>query len=172
MVKIVVAVCGSVAAVRVPELVRELKRNDVDVECVMSDAAGKIIHSNVLEWASENKVVTELTGACEHVRLCGVDGEAKAVLVCPATSNTISKIASGIDDTPVTTFATTALGSGIQVIIVPAMHVSMYYNPFVVDNIKKLKKQGVVFIEPEIDENKAKLPGEDVLVDRVLEALG
>ncbi|MFH1788478.1 MAG: flavoprotein [Candidatus Altiarchaeota archaeon] len=171
MAKIVVAVCGSVAAVRVPELVRELKRHELDVECVMSDAAAEIIHPNVLEWASGSKVITRLTGACEHVALCGVEGEAKALVICPATSNTISKIACGIDDTPVTTFAATALGSGIPVIIVPAMHISMYYNPFVVENIKNLKKQGVVFIEPEITENKAKLPGEDVIVEEVLGVL-
>lgn len=171
MAKVAVGVCGSVAAVKVPQIVRELVRNEVVVECVVSEAAQKIIHPNVLEWASGNRVVTELSGACEHVRLCGVGGEAAVLLVCPATSNTISKIALGVDDTPVTTLAATALGSGIPVIVVPAMHVSMYYNPFVVENIKRLKKQGVLFIEPRIEEDKAKLPGEDVIVDAVLGAL-
>jgi phosphopantothenoylcysteine decarboxylase/phosphopantothenate--cysteine ligase len=172
MAKIVVGVCGSVAAVKVPELVREFVRRGVEVECVMSEAARKIISSHVLEWASGKKVVTEISGGVEHVRLCGVDGEAKVLLVCPATSNTISKISCGIDDSPVTTFAATAMGSGISLVIVPAMHVSMYYNPFVIENIKRLKKQGVVFVEPEIDENKAKLPENDVIVERVLEVLG
>jgi phosphopantothenoylcysteine decarboxylase/phosphopantothenate--cysteine ligase len=125
-----------------------------------------------LEWASARKVVTEITGAVEHVRLCGVDGEAKLLLICPASSNTLGKVACGIDDTPVTTCAATALGSGIPVVIVPAMHVSMYYNPVVVENIKKLKKQGIIFIDPEIEENKAKLPDQETIIEKVLEVLG
>jgi len=172
MAKIVLAVCGSVAAVRVAELIREFARRGVSVECVMSEASKKIIHPNVLEWASGSKVICEISGAVEHVRLCGVEGEADLLLVCPATSNTISKIACGIDDTPVTTFAVTALGSGLSLVIVPAMHVSMYYNPFVVENIKKLKAAGVTFIDPEVEENKAKLAENDVIIEKVLEVLG
>lgn len=166
--KVVVAVTGSVAAVRVPELVRELGRNDVDVECVISPNARGIIHPDVLEWASGKPVVTELTGAVEHIRLCGVGGDANLLLVCPCTANTISKIAAGIDDTTVTTMASTALGSGLPVIIVPAMHISMYYNPLLVENIGKLKEIGVEFIEPIVEEDKAKLPSEEDIVDAVL----
>lgn len=166
--KIVVGVCGSVAAVRVPEILREFRRKKIDVECVMSKSSRGIIHPNVLEWASGNPVVTEITGKVEHVRLCGVNGEASLLLVCPATSNTISKISNGIDDTPVTTFAATALGSKIPLVIVPAMHISMYKNPFVSENIENLKKRGVIFIGPKIDENKAKLPEKDVIVKTVL----
>jgi phosphopantothenoylcysteine decarboxylase/phosphopantothenate--cysteine ligase len=169
--KIVVAVCGSVAAVESPKLVRELRRKGLDVECVMSASAQNIIHKNVLEWASEKPVVTEITGKVEHVRLCGIDGEAPMLLICPATSNTISKIACGIDDTTVTTFAATALGSGKKVLIAPAMHYSMYDNPFVRDNIEKLKKHGVVFIGPRIQENKAKVAENDVVVTKVLAML-
>ena len=171
MVKVVVGVCGSVAAVRIPELVRELVRRELEVECVMTESACGIINPSVLEWASGNRVVTELTGAVEHVRLCGVDGEASALVVCPATSNTISKIACGIDDTPVTTCAATALGSGMPVVIVPAMHISMYYNTFVVENMEKLRGQGVIFLEPTIEENKAKLPAEEEIVEKILEAI-
>ena len=155
--KIVVGVCGSVAAIETPKVVRELRRMDIEVECVMTESAKKIINEDVLEWASGNKVITELTGGVEHVRLCGVDGEASLLLICPATANTISKIANGIDDTPVTTFASTAMGSGIPIIVVPAMHISIYKNPFVSENIKRLKDNGVIFIDPQIEENKAKL---------------
>jgi phosphopantothenoylcysteine decarboxylase / phosphopantothenate---cysteine ligase len=155
--KVVVGVCGSVAAVRVPELVRELVREGFDVECAMSKAAHEIIHPYVLEWASSKKVITRLTGLVEHVRLLGVEGEADILLVCPATSNTISKIACGIDDTVITTMAATALGAGRKIIIVPAMHQSLYENPFVAENIARLKKAGVVFVGPRMEENKAKI---------------
>jgi len=91
---IVLAVCGSVAATETPKLARELRRHGLDVSCVMSEAAKKIINPNVLEWASEKEVITEITGKTEHVRLCGAGGEADLLLICPATSNTISKIKS------------------------------------------------------------------------------
>ncbi len=171
MAKIAWGVCGSVAAVEVVKMIRELGRRKISVECVMTAAARKILHPYVLEWASQNKVVTKITGAVEHVRLCGLEGEASLLLICPATSNTISKIAQGIDDTPVTTFAATALGSRIPVIIAPAMHHSMYKNPFVMENIKKLKKAGVKFISPKIEEGKAKLATPEEIVRAVEETL-
>jgi phosphopantothenoylcysteine decarboxylase/phosphopantothenate--cysteine ligase len=157
--KIVICVTGSVAAIETPKLVRELRRQGAVVHCVMSKAAQKVIHPDVLHWASDNRVITKLTGECEHVKLCGlVPDKADLVLIAPSTANTIGKIASGIDDTPVTTVVSTAIGSKIPIIIVAAMHYSMYDNPFVQDNIKKLKKHGIDFIAPKIEENKAKFP--------------
>ncbi|HID26535.1 MAG TPA: bifunctional phosphopantothenoylcysteine decarboxylase/phosphopantothenate--cysteine ligase CoaBC, partial [Methanosarcinales archaeon] len=79
-------------------------------------------------------------------------------------ANTIGKIANGIDDTPITTFATTALGSGTPIMIVPAMHQSMYEHPIILENIKKLKELGVYFLEPKIEEKKAKIPDNSEIV--------
>jgi len=168
--KVVVGITGSVAALRTPELVRELVRQGYDVECVMSESAHNIIHPYVLEWASGKKVIVRLTGLVEHVRLLGVGGEATVLLICPSTSNTIGKIASGVDDTPVTTMAATALGSHRKVIIVPAMHQSMYENPFVKENIDKLKRAGVVFVPPRIGEGKAKIADEGDIIAAVKKA--
>ncbi len=86
------------------------------------------------------------------------------ILVCPATGNTISKIACGIDDTPVTTVCTTAIGSQTPVVIVPAMHESMYHSPILMENINKLKALGFPFIGPRIEENKAKIATQDEIV--------
>jgi len=172
MPHVTIGVCGSVAAVRVPELARELRRRGVEVECVMTKSAKEIINPNVLEWASENKVIERLTGAVEHVRLCGIGGKTDLLLICPATSNTISKIACGIDDTPVTTFAATALGCGKKVAVVPAMHQSMYQNPFVRENLEKIRRAGARILEPKIEENKAKLMENDLIVEEVMKLLG
>jgi phosphopantothenoylcysteine decarboxylase/phosphopantothenate--cysteine ligase len=172
MAKIVVGVCGSVAAVRVPELVRELIRQGFLVECVMTHAATRIIRAAVLHWASENKVICKLTGGVEHVRLLGLEGEADLLLICPATSNTISKIACGIDDTTVTTMAATALGSKTPIVVVPAMHQSMYENPYVQKNIEKLRKAGIVFVDPILEEGKAKIADETEIIDSVKKVLG
>ncbi|MEA1925310.1 MAG: flavoprotein [Candidatus Altiarchaeota archaeon] len=169
--KIVLAVCGSVAAIETPKIARELRRKGYDIECVMSEAAQKIIHPNVMEWASGNKVITEITGRVEHVSLCGIDGEAALLLVCPCTSNTISKTACGIEDTPVTTMAATALGSGTPIVMVPAMHLAMYQNPFVKENIKKLLDKGIHMIEPECEESKAKIADKEKIIKKSVDVM-
>ena len=94
----------------------------------------------------------------EHVKYCGIGGEADMLLIAPATANTICKIAAGIDDTPVTTFATTAIGRGMPVVVVPAMHESMYNHPAVRDAIAKLESWNVTVLSPLLEENKAKIP--------------
>ncbi len=157
--KIVLAVCGSVAAIEAPKIARELGRRGFDVECVMSEAAQRVIYPDVMEWATGNKVITELTGGLEHVNLCGIDGKASLLLVYPCTSNTLSKTACGIEDTPVTTMTATALGSGIPIVMAPAMHLAMYRNPFVEENVRKLLDEGVHIIEPECRGSKARIAG-------------
>ncbi|MBI4399332.1 bifunctional phosphopantothenoylcysteine decarboxylase/phosphopantothenate--cysteine ligase CoaBC, partial [Candidatus Micrarchaeota archaeon] len=171
--RIVLCVCGSVAAFRSVEIARELIRHGADVICVTSKNAGKIINPNLLEWATGNKVVEELTGELEHIRLAGEHKErADLILVAPATANAISKVACGIDDTTVTTVISTALGSGIKVMFVPAMHYSLYANPFVAENVKKLLKNEIEIIEPRVEEGKAKIPNSEEIVDYVIRALG
>ncbi len=171
--KIVLGVTGSIAAVETVKLARELIRRGADVYPVMSPAATKIIHPDSLYFATGHRPITELTGAVEHVQLCGdVEGHADLLLIAPSTANTISKIACGIDDTPVTTFATTALGTGIPVMIVPAMHGTMYGNQIVMRNIERLKRLGVGFVEPEIREKKAKMADNYEIVSRVVRAIG
>ncbi len=152
--KITICVSGSVAAVRVPELARELMRHGADIHIVASDAALELVGEKLLEWASENKVVTSLTGEVEHIRL---GAYADLVLVCPATANTISKIAMGIGDTPVTSTVTCAIGAEKPVLVVPAMHESMFRHPIVADNLQKLESIGVGVIYPHVEEEKAKL---------------
>ncbi len=167
--KIVVCVTGSVAAIESPKLVRELRRMGAKVHCAMSDNAHQIIHPHVLEWASENDVITSISGKVEHIKMAGeVPDKADLILIAPATSNTIGKIANGIDDTLVTTITTTAFGSKIPIVIVPAMHLSMYNHPIVQENINKLKKYGVDFIQPRIEENKAKFPEIQEIINHII----
>jgi phosphopantothenoylcysteine decarboxylase/phosphopantothenate--cysteine ligase len=84
-------------------------------------------------------------------------------LIAPATANTVGKIASAIDDSPVTTCATTALGAGLPVVIAPAMHEPMYDHPGVLDAIDRVESWGVAFVEPRIEEGKAKIATEDAI---------
>ncbi len=169
--KIVLAIPGSIAAVECVKLARELIRHGAEVHAVMSQNAQKIIHPYAMEFATGNPVVTEITGFIEHVELAGEhENKADLILVCPATANTISKIACGIDDTPVTTVVTTAF-SHTPIMIAPAMHSSMYEHPIVRENIEKLKKLGVEFIGPRFEEGKAKVASMEEIVYRVIKKL-
>ncbi|MFP4174939.1 MAG: bifunctional phosphopantothenoylcysteine decarboxylase/phosphopantothenate--cysteine ligase CoaBC [Halobacteriales archaeon] len=164
---VVMGVTGSIAAVECVKIIHELRRRGAEVHVVTTDAARNIVHEWALEFASGNEVVTRITGDVEHVRFCGgvesdfedfrSGAEADLFLVAPATANTVGKIASGIDDTPVTTFATTALGSGVPVAVAPAMHEPMYDHPGVVENLDKIEDWGVNIVPPKIEEDKAKL---------------
>ena len=170
--RVALCITGSVAAVKCPEVARELMRHGAEVYTVMSAMAQKIIHPYLMEWATGNHVVTELTGKIEHVMLAG-EGVDKAdlVLVAPATANTIGKIACGIDDTPVTTLVSTAFGSGIPIMVVPAMHESMYCHPVVTENVGKLRSLGVEFVGPRVEEGKAKIAEVKEIVEAVVRRL-
>ncbi|MFQ6086811.1 MAG: bifunctional phosphopantothenoylcysteine decarboxylase/phosphopantothenate--cysteine ligase CoaBC, partial [Candidatus Bathyarchaeia archaeon] len=153
-------------------IARQLMRHGAEVFAVMSPMAQKIIHPYLMEWATGNPVVTELTGKIEHVALAGEHAnKADMILVAPATANTIGKIASGIDDTTVTSVASTALGSKIPIVIVPAMHESMYRHPILDENIKKLEALGVEFVGPRIEEGKAKIAETEEVLEVVIRKL-
>jgi phosphopantothenoylcysteine decarboxylase/phosphopantothenate--cysteine ligase len=125
-----------------------------------------------LHYATGNEVITAITGKVEHVEFFGNLGRADLLLIAPATANTLGKIAAGIDDTPVTTFATTAIGAGKPVMIVSAMHEDMYNHPAVIENIEKMKGWGINFIGPRIEEGIAKIAGNDEIVLEVERAIG
>jgi len=170
---IVLGVTGSIAAVETVRLARHLIRHGADVIPVMTPAAREILHPYALEFATGVAPVTELTGAVEHVEHCGARPDnADMVLVAPCTANTLSKIALGIDDTPVTTYATTALGSDVPVMVVPAMHASMYDNTFVMGNLDRLREHHVAIIGPRREEGTAKIATVDTVVAHVLRMLG
>jgi len=167
--RIVIGMTGSVAVLEIVNLARLLMRNGAEIFVVMSSAAMELIQPDLVEWAVGNPVITKLTGQIEHVHLCGQHPDkADLLLIAPSTANTIGKIAQGIDDTPVTTFATTAFGTGIPIAIVPAMHATMYDNPMVVKNITELKGAGVTFIGPRIEEGKAKIAKNEEILEAVI----
>lgn len=160
---IVLCVTGSIAATEAIKLAREFRRNDVEVKCFMSNAACEIIHPNSMEFATGSEVVTKLTGKIEHVKYSQED----LILVAPATANTISKFAHKIADDAISTLLITAYGHDTPIIFVPSMHDSMYNA--IKENIDKIKQEeSAIFINPRMDEGKAKFPSKE---DIVLESL-
>lgn len=154
--KIVLCITGSVAAYRAIDLARMLMRHDADVHAVMTEStASTLLNPEIMKWATGNEVVTKLTGNLEHIILADY-GMSDLIIVYPCTANTLGKVAAGIDDTPVTSILSVALGSRIPIIVAPAMHKAMYENRFVQQNVSKLREQ-MVFVEPNLEEGKAKV---------------
>ena len=165
--KIILGVTGSISAVESVRLIHELRRHGAEVFPVITESAKRIIHPYSLEYASGNRVVEELTGAIEHVRLVE---DSDLFLIAPSTANTISKISLGIDDSTVTSVFSNALGK-IPIVVVPAMHINMYTNPIIRKNIDVLKSFGVIFLDPLIDEEKAKIADYLSITAEVIRAL-
>jgi phosphopantothenoylcysteine decarboxylase/phosphopantothenate--cysteine ligase len=160
--KIVLCVAGSVAAYKSIELARLLMRHGANVKCVMSNASTKLIRPDYMKWATGNNVITKLTGDMEHIDLADYK-RSDLLIVYPSTANTLGKLATGIDDTPISTVLTVAFGSKIPIVMGLAMHRSMYENAAVRKNIAFLEKK-IDFVSPNIIEGKAKAPEpEDVL---------
>tara|TARA_Y100000590_G_scaffold97509_1_gene110937 strand:- start:1147 stop:2370 length:1224 start_codon:yes stop_codon:yes gene_type:complete len=168
--KIVLCVAGSVAAYKSIELARLLMRHGANVKCVMSNASTKLIKPDYMKWATGNNVITKLTGDMEHIDLADYK-RSDLLIVYPSTANTLGKLATGIDDTAISTVLTVAFGSKIPIVMGLAMHRSMYENAAVRKNIAFLEKK-IDFISPSMIEGKAKAPEPEDILNFVLTKFG
>jgi phosphopantothenoylcysteine decarboxylase / phosphopantothenate---cysteine ligase len=160
--RIALCVTGGIAACETVKLARELRRYSADVVVYMTEGAKQFITLLSLEWAAQNKVVSELSSSAEHI----VDAD--LVLVAPATLNTINKIAQGFADSTVTTTVASAWGQGLPIVIVPTMHQSLSSHPVYQESIARLKKEkNFTFIEPKAEEGKDKFPKIETIVSEV-----
>lgn len=167
--RIIHCITSSASIYRAPDIARFLIKHGANVIPVLSYKASKLISPDIFEYATGNKPIFKITGKVEHVEL--FKQRVDAVLIAPATANTISKIANGISDNIVTLIASMALGKGVPLIIAPAMHEPMLYNQILMENIEKLKRKKVFFIEPIIEEGKAKIAEQEEILDALLYAL-
>ncbi len=170
--RVLVGISGSIAAVEVPKIVRELIRHGAEVRAVMTSEGTRMITPEAIEFATGHPPVLKLTGGVEHVALLGPgEGRVDLYLIAPATANTIAKIAHGIDDTPVTSCASVALGGGVPILVAPAMHSLMGQNPAVVESLGKLRSWGVeVLFGPSV-EGEAKIASPEEVAAAVLHRL-
>jgi phosphopantothenoylcysteine decarboxylase/phosphopantothenate--cysteine ligase len=169
--RIVLCVTGCALAYQSAEIAIQMLGHGSEVYAVMSPMAQKIIHPNLLERATCNPVITEITGKIEHVALATGAGRVDLVCIAPASANTVSKISLGIADTSVTTVACAALGSKIPIVVQPAMHECMFHNPMVAENIERLKKLGVEFVGPRIEDGRFKLAKVNDVIQVVIDML-
>lgn len=168
--RILIGVTGSIAAIEAPHLIREILRHSGDPLVVLSEAATRFVAIDALTWCMEKEPYTQISGVSEHIKWTS-DHETKVDLfiICPATANTINKIAHGIADGPVTLTALAVIGAKIPLIIVPAAHVVLLDNSITEQNTASLKAKGVHFYSNTEEEYKYKFPPLEKLMDLIIE---
>lgn len=144
---VVVGVTGGIACYKAADMVSRLKKEEIEVDVIMTKNACHFVDPLTFRTLSKNPVVTDTFATPEawkvgHVALAE---KADIMLIAPATANVIGKVACGIADDMLTT---TIMASKAKIVFAPAMNVNMYTNPIVQANIEKLKSYGYYFIEP------------------------
>ena len=146
--KILLIICGGIAAYKSLELIRLLKKRGLEVKTILTEAARKFVTPLSVASLSQEKVYTDLFDyenekEMDHISL---SRWADLILIAPATANTISKLSNGMADDLA---STVTLASNKQVLIAPAMNVRMWEHKSNKENIKKLKEFGYLIIGPE-----------------------
>jgi len=163
--KIDLVVTGGIAAVECVKLIRELRRYGADVRVSMTPSATTFVSPKSLEWAAKNPVLTDLSGAAEHIT------HADAVIIAPCSLDFMSKIALGLADSAAATLVQSAI-SRIPVFFAPSMHLSLQGNPAYARNLEALRAiSHVTIFETQVNEGKAKMMAFEEMVARVSHAL-
>jgi phosphopantothenoylcysteine decarboxylase/phosphopantothenate--cysteine ligase len=147
--KILLGVTGSIAAYKSAEIASGLVRTGYDVNVVMTSNAANFITPLTFETLTKNKVYMDMfqDGDYSRVAHIALAVESDLVLIAPASYNIIGKAAAGIADDLLSSILAAAPCS--RVMFAPAMNANMYINPANIENIRKLKDRGCIFIEPE-----------------------
>ncbi|MHA1975171.1 MAG: bifunctional phosphopantothenoylcysteine decarboxylase/phosphopantothenate--cysteine ligase CoaBC [Candidatus Hodarchaeales archaeon] len=170
--RILIGVTGSIAAIEVPHLVREILRYSGQPIVMLTPEAERFVAIDALTWSMGKPPLTEISGLSEHIKFTSDPSyKVDLCLICPATANTISKIANGIADTSVTLTALASLGAKIPILVVPAAHTVLLENPILERNISYLEKQGVIFFSAPEEENKFKFPNMNQLIDQIFRVI-
>lgn len=173
---VVLGVTGGIAAYKMPNVARMLKKMHCNVHVIMTQNATNFITATTFEILTGNKCLIDTFDrnfefSVEHVAIAK---QADLVLIAPATANVIGKIAGGIADDMLTT---TVMACTCKILIAPAMNHNMYHNSIVQENIEKLKRHGYEIIDPVCgmlangDTGDGKLPSEETLVSYVVREL-
>ncbi|PYQ51368.1 MAG: bifunctional phosphopantothenoylcysteine decarboxylase/phosphopantothenate--cysteine ligase CoaBC [Acidobacteria bacterium] len=169
---IVLGVTGGIAAYKTPELVRRLRDAGADVRVILTPNATRFVTPLSLATVSGHGVIIEQwgdpeTGAVDHIELARW---AELLLIAPATANFIAKMAVGIADDALSTYA---IAHRREIQVAPAMNWSMLQHPTVAQNIETLRNRGVEIIDPasgplaEGEEGPGRLADIPVIVERV-----
>ena len=149
--KILLIICGGIAAYKSLEVIRLLKKNGSSVKTILTNNAKKFITPLSVASLSQEKVYTDLFNSdneseMDHISL---SRWSDLILIAPATANTISKISFGLSDDLA---STVVFASDKKIFIAPAMNVRMWEHQSNKENLKKLIDFGHEIIGPETGE--------------------
>lgn len=143
---ILIGITGGIAAYKICELIRMYRKARANVRVVLTPNALNFVTKLTLQTLSNNEVYVDNFEIDEykpeHIALT----EADIFVIAPASANTISKLANGICDN---LLLSTACAFNKKFLIAPAMNTNMWENPFIQENIEKLKKNGYHILEPD-----------------------
>lgn len=173
---VLLGVSGSIAAYKIANLARMLKKLHCNVHVLMTQNSTQFINPVTFETLTANKCLIDTFDrnfqySVEHVALAK---QADVVMIAPASANVIGKIANGIADDMLTT---TVMACPCKKIVAPAMNHNMYHNPIVKDNIKKLASYGYEIITPATgmlangDLGDGRMPDEEELLWHILKEI-
>lgn len=173
---VILAVSGSIAAYKIANLARMLKKLECSVQVLMTKNAVNFINPITFESLTGNKCLIDTFDrnfqySVEHVALAK---QADLVLIAPASADVIGKIAGGIADDMLTT---TVMACPCRKLVSPAMNHNMYHNPIVQDNLDKLSRFGYEIIPPDTgmlangDLGDGRMPEERVLLEYILKEI-
>tara|TARA_B100001123_G_C15266311_1_gene1008556 strand:- start:689 stop:1888 length:1200 start_codon:yes stop_codon:yes gene_type:complete len=162
--KILLIICGGIAAYKSLELIRLLKKKDVHIKTILTKNAKNFITPLSIASLSQEKVYSDLfnfenESEMDHISL---SRWADTILIAPATANTISKLSYGIADDLA---STVVLASNKNILLAPAMNVRMWKHPSNKANILKLKSFGYQIIGPEIGDMACGEYGEGKMIE-------
>jgi phosphopantothenoylcysteine decarboxylase/phosphopantothenate--cysteine ligase len=175
--RVVLGLSGGIAAYKAPELVRRLSDAGCEVRVVMTPNAARFVSPLSLAAVSGYGVIADQwgdagQGGVDHIELARW-GE--LLLIAPATANILAKLAAGIADDALTTYA---LAHRAATMVAPAMNTFMLGHPTVAENLARLRARGVVILEPDSgllacgDEGAGRMPDVPVIVQRVRDHFG
>ena len=149
--KILLVVCGGIAAYKSLEIIRLLKKNGSKVKTILTKNAKKFITPLSVASLSQEKVYTDLFNSDDESEMdhISLSRWSDLILVAPITANTISKISFGLSEDLA---STVIFASDKKVFLAPAMNVRMWEHKSNKENIKKLSDFGYEFIGPEVGE--------------------
>ena len=147
--KILLIICGGIAAYKSLEIIRSLKKRNVQIKTILTKSAKNFVTPLSVTSLSQEKVYGDIFNVeneseMDHISL---SRWADLILIAPATANTISKLSSGTSDDLA---STVMLASDKDIYLAPAMNVRMWEHPSTKENLIKLKNYGHKIIGPEI----------------------
>lgn len=145
--RVVLGVSGGIAAYKAPDLVRRLRERGAQVRVILTDNAARFVSPLSIAAVGEFGVITSQwgdasSGGVNHVEIARW---ADLLLIAPATANILAKLACGIADDALSTYA---IAHRTRVVVAPAMNTFMLNHPTVRQNLEVLRGRGVEVIEP------------------------